>query len=211
MALVLLIACANLANLLLAAGAGRQREFAVRTALGATGARLVRQLLGESLVLERAGRRGRRWRWRAWVTRAASLPGAAAIPRDAPTSGIDGAVLAFVRWRAVVHAPWLFGLAPALQLSPRRPARGAEGVGPQPIGIIRRGVREAFIAIQVALAVVLLVGGGAAGPQPVGAAASCRRVRRRAASPPWTCRCPTATYPEGDQMPFYERLQERSP
>ena len=153
-ALVLLIACANLANLLLAAGASRQREFAVRAALGAGRRRLIGQLLAESLVLSALGGVAG-LALAAWGTRAASLLAAAAIPRTADIR-IDGTVLAFVALTAVVAAG-LFGLAPALHLSSTSmPVTLKEG-GRTPGSFVPQRVRDVFMGAQVALAVVLLV------------------------------------------------------
>jgi putative ABC transport system permease protein len=203
--LVLLIACANLANLLLAAGAGRAREFAVRTALGAERRTLVAQLLAESLVLSVLGALAG-LALAAWGTRGATLLAAAAIPRTADIR-VDGAVLAFVAVTAIAAAV-LFGLAPALHLSsPSLHGTLKEG-GRTPGTAVSQRVRDLFMGAQVALAVVLLVG----------ATLLVRSLWKLQEVPPgftparvtaMDVSLPTAHYPEGAQIPFYERLQER--
>ena len=202
---VLLIACANLANLLLAAGASRQREFAVRAALGAGRRRLIGQLLAESLVLSALGGAAG-LALAAWGTRAASLLAAAAIPRTADIR-IDGTVLAFVAITAVIAAG-LFGLAPALHLSSTSmPVTLKEG-GRTPGSFVPQRVRDVFMGAQVALAVVLLVA----------ATLLVRSLWRLQDVPPGfsTARVtamdvslPIADYPEGTQIGFYQRLQEQ--
>jgi putative ABC transport system permease protein len=203
--LVLLIACANLANLLMAAGAARQREFAVRTALGASRGRLVSLLLGESLVLSGIGAiAGLGLAW--WAVRGATVLAEASIPRSAEV-GIDGAVLAFVTAIALVTAV-LFGLVPALQLSTDTLPEVLKEGGRHAGGLIRHHARQSFIAVQVALAMVLLVGAGLF----VRSFWQLQRVPTGFAQSQVTAMdvaLPTATYPEGDQVPFYERLQER--
>lgn len=153
---VLLIACVNIANLLLARSIGRGREFAVRAALGAGKSRLVRQLLTESMVLAVAGA-ALGLVLANWGTRAAlgALP--PTLPRAAEV-GIDGRVLLFTAAVAVL-AGILFGLAPALRISRanlqdtlKEGGRGASG-GPT-------RAHSVLVVAETALALVLLIGAG---------------------------------------------------
>ncbi len=155
--LFLLTGCANVANLLLARGISRQREFAVRLAMGAPRGRIVRQLLTESLLLAAMGGLA------ACALTAAAwriLPAVApvSIPRLAAARA-DTAVFVFCLALAVVNGV-LFGIAPALRLS----GTGALAAG----GFAARGsagdrrdrVRSTLVAAEVAAAVVLVVAGG---------------------------------------------------
>jgi putative ABC transport system permease protein len=155
-ALVLLIACANIANLFLARASGRQRELAVRAALGAGRWRIARQLLAESVVL-------------------AVLGGAAGVllaswgvqtllalrPRGIPRLdeiGIDVVTLGFTLMISLLVGIG-FGLAPALTLSGRDPAAWLRGEGRgSSEGRARLRLRHALVVVQVSLALVLLVG-----------------------------------------------------
>jgi len=155
-AFVLLIACANVSNLLLARSVGRQREFAVRAALGASPARVLRQLVVESVLLALAG--GMLGLiLAAWGARAAI----AALPTALPWAGnvgVDVRVLLFTL-AVAIGTGLVFGLAPAWRAS--RPdvqealkdgARGASGASHR--------TQASFVVAQTALAVVLLVGAG---------------------------------------------------
>src|SRR5256884_3353952 len=117
--LVLLIACANIANLLLARGSGRAKEIAIRLPIGATRWRIVRQLLTESILLATLGGvLGLLLAWWAAVSLRAMPPPAGALPL-APEISIDLPVLLFTMGLALL-AGIVFGLAPALRIS--RPA-----------------------------------------------------------------------------------------
>jgi putative ABC transport system permease protein len=154
---VLLIACANVANLLLVRGMQRQKELAVRMAVGAAPGRLVRQLLVESCGLSAlGGAAGLALSWAA--VRAIRSLAPLEIPRAAEV-GVDGVVVVFVATVALATA-LIFGLAPALQLS--RPdlqstlkegGRGAAGAG---AGGAR--TQSLMVVAELALAVVLLMG-----------------------------------------------------
>jgi predicted permease len=162
---VLLIACANVVNLLLARGAARSTELAIRTAIGAGRARIVRQLLTESLVLALlATAIGVLLAWSGIHVLVASAPGT--IPRLA-TTRLDTTVLLFALGLAVVSAVGV-GLVPALrathgdaQASLREGGRGGGGGGATgSLTGARDRVRYALVVAEVAVAITLLAGAG---------------------------------------------------
>jgi putative ABC transport system permease protein len=151
--LVLIIACANVANLSLARGSERQKEIAIRTALGATRTRVVRQVLTESLVLSFLGMvvglfmafAGLRL---LWFLRPPNLPRLENIQ-------MDGTALAFAIG-ATVFSALLFGLLPALAASPDAMKEGGRGT----VGPGRRSVRSILIVSEIAVSMVVLVTAG---------------------------------------------------
>jgi predicted permease len=153
---LLLIACANVANLLLARSVARSREFAIRSALGASYARMIRQLLTESILLSAVGGvLGLLLAYCGMKTLLKALP--AALPRFGEVS-LDSKVLLFTLVLSLVTGV-IFGLAPALKATRtnlqevmKQSGRGSSG--------FRHRLQGSFVAGEVALALVLLVGAG---------------------------------------------------
>jgi predicted permease len=153
---ILLIACVNLANLLLARGTAREREMAVRTALGAPRPRIVRQLVTESLALALVGAVAGLALSALAVELVLAL-GAGTLPR-VENVGVDGRVIAFGILLAVVTA-LVFGLFPAwrtARVEPRAALHGGRGE----VGGGGGRLRGALVVVEVALAVVLVIGAG---------------------------------------------------
>lgn len=156
-AFVLLIGCANLANLLLARGSSRARELAVRLALGAGRTRVVRQLLTESALLAGLGGAA------GLLLGMWAVEGLVAIaPATAPRVGeigLDPTVFAFA---ALITAATglIFGLAPALQASRRATAESLKDGARGGVASSGRTLRRGLIIAEVALALMLLTGGG---------------------------------------------------
>jgi putative ABC transport system permease protein len=154
--LVLLVACVNVANLLLARANGRTREVAVRAALGAGRRRLVQQFLAESVVLGvLGGAGGLAVAW--WSTRALVALGPVSIPRLSEIA-VDWRVLAFTVAIAVGTSV-AFGFVPALAATGGAVARLISSAGRGAIGHGTR-VRKTLVVCEMALAVMLLVGAG---------------------------------------------------
>ncbi|HZD50901.1 MAG TPA: ABC transporter permease [Silvibacterium sp.] len=155
---ILLIVCVNLSNLLLARAASRTKEFAMRTALGASRGRLIRQLLTESLVLSSAGAilgLGLAFAVIAWVAQQGSI----ALPLLSSIS-VDATALAWTIFIAML-AGVLFGLAPGLKMAGGNLQESLKDSGPGTgEGRKHERMRGALVISEVALACVLLIGAG---------------------------------------------------
>ncbi len=152
---VLLIVCVNVASLLMARSSARNREFAVRIALGASRNRVIRQLLTESVLLGAAGG-GIGLLLAAWGTQAALKLLPRALPR-AEEIGMDFRVLAFTMIVSLL-AGTLFGLAPALKTSQANPHTALKDAGRGTSG--KHRAQSIFVVVEMAIALVLLIGAG---------------------------------------------------
>jgi len=206
---LLLIACSNVANLLLARAAGRRREISLRIALGASRGRVVRQLLTESVLLSLLGASlgvalGA-WGIGLWL---------AAIPTDLPwfmKFEVDGPVLAFTAAIAVA-AGVLFGLAPALHASEDHLVEALREGGAQ-AGHSRSGkrLRNSLIVAEVAFSIVLLVGSGLMVRTFLNYAGAGRSLRTQGIVAGRVL-LPVATYPgEASRTRFFAELARRLP
>lgn len=154
--LVLLIACANVANLLLAHSAARAREFAIRSSLGASRSRVMRQLLTESTLLSVAGAS-----LGLGIAKWGVAPVLAAVPGSLPRTDNIGvnAVVLFFTLGVSIAVGILFGLTPALKSS-KTDLQTSLKEGGRGTTSAHHGVQNSLVAVQMALTLVLLVGAG---------------------------------------------------
>ena len=206
-AFVLLIACANLANLLLARAETRHREFAVRTALGAGRGRLVRQFMTEGILLSIAGgalglilaRVGVQALIRAYPT---------SLPRTAEVA-VDPLVLIFTLGVSVLTGV-VFGLAPLMHTRVKMLAASLkEGGAKGATGAARHHIRRGLVMVEVALAVMLVIGAGLL-IRTVYNLSAIDAGFERSRLVTFQMQLPTVNYPQPAQRAaFYQRLLEK--
>jgi len=153
---VLLIACANVASLLLAKSTGRSREFAIRAAMGASAARVIRQLLTESCLLSLTGG-ALGLLLAAWGTQTVISLIPEALPRS-QAIGLDAPVLLFTLGVSVLTG-MVFGLVPALKSAQPNLAESLKEEGRGSSGV-RHRTQRILVVVEMAMAVVLLIGAG---------------------------------------------------
>ena len=195
--LVLLIACANVANLLLVRAEGRHKEFSIRTALGAGRGRILRQFMAEGLVLTTLGATLGLALAR-WGLKALLAANPDSIPRSAEIA-IDPRVLLFTLVVAVATAT-IFGLAPLLHLGDNAVAAAIrEGGTRSTPSAARHRVRRGLVVGEIALAVMLVVGAGLAAAQLPQPHDGRRRLRCAAALTTFGIVLPPAVYADAQQ------------
>jgi putative ABC transport system permease protein len=204
-AFVLLIACVNLANLMLARSASRRKELALRQAIGASRADLMAQLMTESAALAFAGG-ALGLLVASWTMRALAAIGADRIPRGSAIH-VDGRVLLFTGAVSCLAAI-LFGVGPALYATRENGETALREGGRSSEGRLHTRAQQMLIVSEIALALMLLVGAGLLVKsflrlETVDPGFRAEHVLTLQAS------LPLARYPEGDEMPFYQQLEDR--
>jgi predicted permease len=203
---VLLIACANLANLLLARAESRHKEFAVRIAIGASRLRLLRQFMTEGLLLSTVGA-ALGVGFAVFGVRALLAAYPDSLPRAAAVS-VDGGVLLFTLLVALLTGA-VFGLAPLLHLAPDVTSKAIKEGGQRSTTGGRNRLRRGLVVAEIALAVALVIGAGLL----LRTVMNLSRVDagfNRSHLVTFSVSLPNATYAKQDQVrAFYQRLIDR--